>query len=65
MVTIDSEFDIEKCICVGCKHNFSFAKLNCKAFPEGIPEDVLKGENRHSEVLKNQKGKLIYERRKD
>ena len=33
----------------------------CKAFPDGIPIDIIKGEDLHSEVKPDQEGEYVYE----
>ncbi len=35
----------------------------CKAFPKGIPEEILNGSNNHSAPLRNQINTIVYERR--
>ena len=45
--------------CIECKH-FS-SKSSCKAFPEKIPIKIIVGEKEHNKVLKDQKGKFIFE----
>lgn len=35
--------------------------LYCKAFPEGIPEEILSGENSHTEPLPKQENKIVFE----
>ena len=36
--------------------------LVCKAFPEGIPDEIAYGTNDHVKPLKDQKNTLVYER---
>jgi hypothetical protein len=45
--------------CAKCLH-FNFSELNCKAFPNGIPEIFLSGKEVHSKVEKNQVGNIIF-----
>jgi len=33
----------------------------CKAFPDGIPEEISSGENKHTKPLKSQKNSLVFE----
>lgn len=33
--------------CLYCKHLVNIAKLTCKAFPEGIPHEILSSEFNH------------------
>ena len=54
-----------KSICAVCK-NYNFKKaLSCKAFPDGIPEIILNGEDNHTEPLKGQTGNYVFEELKD
>ena len=45
-------------ICFNCQHNVP-GEMGCKAFPDGIPEEVLL-HNKHNKPLKNQKNDLVY-----
>ena len=51
---------IEVC-CVFCKHIDKGEKMFCKAFPNGIPEEVMFREIEHDKVLDGQVGDFIYE----
>jgi hypothetical protein len=47
-------------ICFKCIH------LNpdgggCRAFPQGIPDEILSGENLHKKPLPEQKNKIVFE----
>jgi len=46
-------------ICFSCIHFDEI--LGCPAFPDGIPEEILLGENDHSQIIKGQVGKFIFE----
>jgi hypothetical protein len=46
-------------ICINCK--FLDKNLKCKAFPKGIPKEILLGENDHSKPLPNQENNIIFE----
>ena len=46
-------------ICDLCRHSL-IRHYTCLAFPDGIPEEILKGENRHSKPLPEQKNDLIF-----
>lgn len=46
-------------ICFVCK-NFDPIS-GCKAFPDGIPEEILLDQNDHSTVIPGQVGKFIFE----
>lgn len=35
--------------------------LTCQAFPNGIPEKILLGENNHSKPLKDQDNDIVFE----
>jgi len=50
-------------ICLNCKYynENTFDKLNCQAFPEGIPDEILLGENNHTEPLEGQDNNIIFE----
>lgn len=47
-------------ICFKCKH-FDIAKSTCKAFPVEIPDEILSGENDHSEPLPEQGNDIVFE----
>ena len=47
-------------ICDLCRHSL-IRHYTCLAFPDGIPEDILKGENRHSKPLAKQENDIIFE----
>jgi hypothetical protein len=47
-------------ICSGCK-NFDRVDGNCTAFPDGIPDEILSGENDHSKPLPNQGNDIVFE----
>jgi hypothetical protein len=45
--------------CAFCKH---FQQdLTCKAFPDGIPLEIVGGTLEHLKVLPGQKGKVVFE----
>jgi hypothetical protein len=46
-------------VCHNCKHYIN--DLKCSAFPEGIPTDILSGENDHSEPTEDQITDIVYE----
>jgi hypothetical protein len=46
--------------CIDCK----FANLKartCKAFPDGIPREIISGDNQHTKPLPDQKNKVVFE----
>jgi len=45
-------------ICESCIH-FTPLAGGCKAFPEGIPEEILES-NKHDKPIKGQKNDLVY-----
>jgi hypothetical protein len=45
--------------CINCKW-FNYAEMNCKAFPKGIPVEILKGENQHQKPTKSQENDVVY-----
>lgn len=47
-------------LCFSCKH-FNSVKWVCPAFPKGIPEEILTGENDHSEPLPDQNNNIVFE----
>ena len=50
--------------CVSCVHiNTGEDEFGCKAYPEGIPEDILVDGNKHTEVREDQIGQFVYEKR--
>jgi len=46
--------------CVFCKNVKLNGKKQCKAFPEGIPEEILIGNNDHSTKYKGDNG-IVFE----
>lgn len=65
MISIDKEFEypIYSKICTLCKH-LQKDTMNrvCKAFPNGIPDDVWLAKNEHKKPLKNQKNNIVFEK---
>ena len=51
---------ILKLICTDCKNYKGLQR--CVAFPEGIPEVIIFGENKHSKPLPNQKNDIVFEK---
>ena len=54
----------------GCKHYLGVAQPNdeekgekpvCSAYPDGIPEDIAYGSDKHLEVRKDQTGNYVFE----
>jgi hypothetical protein len=46
--------------CGTCQHYRFFKKINCEAFPDGIPEDIILGTNRHTEIQPGQANDFVY-----
>ena len=52
-----------------CKHYFGIRndgdemteRPYCKAFPDGIPDDISYGDDKHLEVIKGQKNNTVFE----
>ena len=49
--------------CIGCKNYQLLGK--CKAFPKGIPNEILTGEKNHSKTSPKQKNNIIFDEIKD
>lgn len=50
---------IDNDVCNRCKH--FWGSTACFAFPEGIPADILHGENQHTEPLPDQGNNIVFE----
>ena len=48
-------------ICFKCKH-FKRFEIGCNAFPNGIPDEITSGNNKHSKPLKGQKNDIVFEK---
>jgi hypothetical protein len=46
-------------ICFKCEHYDDFGP-GCKAFPEGIPEEITEGTNKHAKPLPGQGNDLVF-----
>lgn len=52
-------FNIYKSLCASCRHyNGEYA---CSAFPAGIPEKFLAGDELHKSIIKDQEGEFTYQ----
>lgn len=60
-----------KCFTRNCKHFIGVKQIDedeqteflaCKAFPEGIPDEIAYGENLHSEPMPDQGNKIVFEK---
>jgi hypothetical protein len=47
-------------ICFNCIHFIDNGRYTCQAFPQGIPDEVLTGENDHSQPLPAQDNEIVY-----
>ena len=47
-------------ICFKCKH-FRRFEGGCDAFPAGIPDEIISGENEHSKPLSFQTNDIVFE----
>jgi len=47
--------------CLACKHLGK--PLTCKAFPKGIPKNILDGKVDHSEPIEDQDNDIVFEKR--
>lgn len=52
--------EAKELICFKCKHFREF-KGGCDAFPDGIPDEIVSGENQHLKPLPDQKNNIIFE----
>lgn len=51
-------------VCFNCEH-FTDEAPGCKAFPDGIPEEITSGKNKHRKPLKGQKNDIVFKRAKN
>lgn len=49
--------------CINCKH-FNIKEVNCTAFPERIPLEIMQGFNDHTKPYRGDNG-IRFERKKD
>lgn len=63
---IDKEFEIPKYsnVCHRCVHLTDGYNKKCKAFPNAIPLDIWKGENKHKRVHPGQNNNIVFKARK-
>lgn len=47
-------------VCFNCKH-FRLFQQGCDAFPDGIPDEITTGENKHKDPLPNQDNSIVFE----
>lgn len=46
-------------VCNNCKWNYGDG--TCRAFPQGIPDSILTGENDHKEPFLDQRNNIVFE----
>lgn len=49
---------IDNDICIKCK--WFFGSTSCMAFPNGIPDEIMHGENLHTDVINGQNGDFVF-----
>jgi len=49
----------ENIICHECEHYIG--GYSCFAFPDSIPDEIVKGQNNHSEPLSEQGNEIVFE----
>lgn len=49
---------IEKIKCTMCQHYLG--KLQCKAFPDGILEEIASNKKEHNQIIVGQKGNYVF-----
>ena len=47
-------------VCFNCKHFREF-EGGCDAFPDGIPDEITSGENKHAKPLPDQGNAIVFE----
>jgi hypothetical protein len=47
--------------CSTCTHFERFGKVLCKAFPKGIPDEIIDGSNPHIEIIPGQSNDWTYD----
>ena len=50
--------------CSHCSQEFNSIDFTCRAFPAGIPDDILSGDNKHEAPVPDQGNEVIYSARK-
>jgi hypothetical protein len=57
-----NKLTIEAPICSTCKHFYKDENgLSCRAFPNGIPSEIICRKKNHNKVLPKQRGNWVYE----
>jgi hypothetical protein len=52
--------EAKKLPCGTCNHWRPLKMVTCPAFPDGLPESIVLGENRHTEILPGQANDFVY-----
>jgi hypothetical protein len=52
--------DIAILLCPSCQYYLS--KQKCKAFPDGIPNDIFDADKTHDKLVEGQTGDFVFER---
>ncbi len=47
--------------CLYCKYFIHDKRFTCKAFPEGVPKDILYNKKKHGHKIEGQTGDYIFE----
>ena len=47
-------------VCINCKH-FNKDMWNCKAFPNGLPDEIRINGDPHTKPLPNQKNDIVFD----
>ena len=50
---------IDNDVCLRCKHFWGFK--SCSAFPDGIPDEIMHGDNMHTKPLEGQENDIVFE----
>jgi len=54
----------EQPVCEKCRNFFhELPAYKCKAFPNGIPDEITENGNKHKKPLKDQKNEIVFEER--
>lgn len=64
METIDFKHEIYMVytsLCTLCRNRFDKKKYTCLAFPDGIPDEILRGEDKHLNIAAGQKNKVVFQ----
>jgi hypothetical protein len=49
--------------CARCKQRFDPIDLTCKAFPLGIPDQILEGKDKHLKPIPGQENTIVFSSR--